>query len=338
MRPYTWRAAILKSGLKPTTRHVLLTLSCHVNDVGQSAYPSTKLLAEETGLSERAVITHLHEASEAGWLRICRHGFGGQKWARNEYYPAMPAAEFDDDDGADAASYVKTEQRAAWKILNNSVAAGRVKKQPCAICGVQDVEAHHHDYEKPLEVVWLCREHHKALHKGAERGSVPLPKALNVVPKGAERHAEGAEPNDKKALNVVQSNSPIELSKELSKEIKKRGHAASTDFSALDELLASGVDHQTASDWLILRKTKRAVVTKTALAMVVRESASAGLSLGDALQICCERGWAGFKADWITQQNASIAAPRGGRNDRSGAAAAVFGNQTDVPGELIDVN
>lgn len=336
MRPYTWRAAILKSGLKPTTRHVLLTLSCHVNDVGQSAYPSTKLLAEETGLSERAVITHLHEASEAGWLRICKHGFGGQKWARNEYYPAMPAVEFDDD-GSDGAAYLKFEQHAASTILNNAVAAGHIHKESCAICGAQDTEGHHRDYSKPLEVVWLCDSHRLVLQKGTERGSAPPPKALNVVPKGTERHAQGTEPNSKKALNVVQSNSPVELSKELSKEIKKRGHAASTDFSALDELLASGVDHQTASDWLTLRKAKRAVVTKTALAMVVRESASAGLGLGDALQICCERGWAGFKADWITQQSAGIA-PRGGKNDRSGAAAAVFGNQTDVPGELIDVN
>ncbi len=39
-------------------------------------------------------------------------------------------------------------------------------------------------------------------HQGTERGSVASSKALNVLPKGTE-------PNDKKALNEVQSNSPI---------------------------------------------------------------------------------------------------------------------------------
>jgi hypothetical protein len=103
MKPYTWRTAIIKSDLKPTTRHVLLTLSCHINDAGESAYPSTKLLADETGLSERAVITHLHEAEEAGWLEIRKHGYGGQRWARNEYYPSIPDGFFKEE-GTEADS------------------------------------------------------------------------------------------------------------------------------------------------------------------------------------------------------------------------------------------
>jgi len=167
MKPYTWRSAILRSGLKPTTRHVLLTLSCYVNDVGQSAYPSTKTLASDTGLSERAVITHLHEASDAGWLKVRKHGFGGQNWSRNEYYPCTPAGFFDTE--------------------------------------------------------------------GAEACSAPSEKALNVATKGTERRSKGTEPNDKKALKEVQSNSPIELSKELSKESKRTRASSKTpipdDFS-----------------------------------------------------------------------------------------------------------
>ena len=96
MKPYTWRAAILKSNLMPTTRHVLLTLSCYVNDIGQSAYPSTVTLASDTGLSERAIITHLHMARELGWVKISKHGFGGQKWAHNEYFPCSPSGDYDE--------------------------------------------------------------------------------------------------------------------------------------------------------------------------------------------------------------------------------------------------
>jgi hypothetical protein len=93
MKPYTWRAAILKSGLPATTRHVLLTLSLYINDVGQSAYPSIKRLSEDTGLTERAVLQHLQKARDAGWLVIGKHGFSGQKWAANEYFPMLPDGE-----------------------------------------------------------------------------------------------------------------------------------------------------------------------------------------------------------------------------------------------------
>lgn len=39
--------------------------------------------------------------------------------------------------------------------------------QPCVICGKPGVERHHPNYNKPLEIVWLCRSCHKRLHSGA---------------------------------------------------------------------------------------------------------------------------------------------------------------------------
>lgn len=87
---YTWRQAVIKSQLAPTTRHVLLTLGCHMNDMGESCYPSIETLCEETGLSNRAVITHLKLAVDAGFISCDKHGFSGQKWARNEYKATFP--------------------------------------------------------------------------------------------------------------------------------------------------------------------------------------------------------------------------------------------------------
>lgn len=97
---FSWRAAILKSGLQPTTRHVLLTLACHMNDAGESCYPSLELLVEETGLTKRSIITHLNLAREAGWIEVEQHGFRGQKWRRNEYRIAWPNM----DEGSERAS------------------------------------------------------------------------------------------------------------------------------------------------------------------------------------------------------------------------------------------
>lgn len=69
LRPlFTWRSAVVESDLSPTTRHVLLTLSLHMNERGGSCFPSTRLLARETGLSRRSVETHLGAAVEASWL------------------------------------------------------------------------------------------------------------------------------------------------------------------------------------------------------------------------------------------------------------------------------
>jgi hypothetical protein len=45
--------------------------------------------------------------------------------------------------------------------LTTAVKFGRVIKQPCEVCGEKKSEAHHPDYTKPLDVVWLCLPHHR---------------------------------------------------------------------------------------------------------------------------------------------------------------------------------
>lgn len=47
----------------------------------------------------------------------------------------------------------------------NARKRGDLIKKPCEICGEIKSFAHHEDYTKPLEVVWLCRKHHDLLHK-----------------------------------------------------------------------------------------------------------------------------------------------------------------------------
>jgi ribosomal protein S27AE len=52
----------------------------------------------------------------------------------------------------------------AQNAVNNAVRDGKLKKEPCAICAASKVHAHHKDYSKPLEVVWLCARCHHRLH------------------------------------------------------------------------------------------------------------------------------------------------------------------------------
>ena len=53
-------------------------------------------------------------------------------------------------------------------------------------------------------------------------------------------------------------------------------------------------------DYLKIRKAKKSPITETALNGLRRESKKANISLSDALKVCCERGWIGFKADWYS--------------------------------------
>lgn len=51
------------------------------------------------------------------------------------------------------------------EATRKALADGVIKKTPCQKCGSLNVEAHHTDYSKPLEVMWLCRKHHFFLHR-----------------------------------------------------------------------------------------------------------------------------------------------------------------------------
>lgn len=73
--------------------------------------------------------------------------------------------------------------------------------------------------------------------------------------------------------------------------------ASRRDASAHADLFPD-VDPQVVKDFTAIRKAKKAPITETAIAGIKREAAKAGMSLADALAMCCERGWSGFKADW----------------------------------------
>jgi hypothetical protein len=49
----------------------------------------------------------------------------------------------------------------------------------------------------------------------------------------------------------------------------------------------------------LIRKSKKSVLTKTALDGMRSEAEKAGLSMDQALAMCCTRGWQSFKAEWV---------------------------------------
>ena len=81
-----------------------------------------------------------------------------------------------------------------------------------------------------------------------------------------------------------------------------------------------GVTVMVWQDWLKLRKAKKAAVTQTALDGIQREADKARVSLQTALETCCERGWSGFKAEWMQSQPSQ-------HDKNMGAARAIFGDE-----------
>ena len=54
-------------------------------------------------------------------------------------------------------------RRRAQGLVQHALRSGKLQKQPCWVCG-SDAVAHHPDYDRPLDVVWLCQPHHKQAH------------------------------------------------------------------------------------------------------------------------------------------------------------------------------
>ena len=64
-------------------------------------------------------------------------------------------------------------------------------------------------------------------------------------------------------------------------------------------LMAMNIPESLANDWLSVRKLKKAATTQTALDAIKKTAESAGYTFLQAVQICCERGWVGFKSEWL---------------------------------------
>ncbi len=93
-----------------------------------------------------------------------------------------------------------------------------------------------------------------------------------------------------------------------------------------------GVSESVWQDFVILRKSKNAAITETAMQGIIREAKKAGIPLEDAIRMCCERGWRSFKADWLTQKQDTKV------DKQLAAARTIFGDERMIrhDGFLLD--
>lgn len=69
------------------------------------------------------------------------------------------------------------------------------------------------------------------------------------------------------------------------------------DFRTALIQLGCNADH--VDDWMRVRTTKKGSFTKTALNRLVKECDINSFPIRDAVRICAENDWRGFKYEWI---------------------------------------
>ena len=75
-----------------------------------------------------------------------------------------------------------------------------------------------------------------------------------------------------------------------------------------------GVSKSVFQDFVKLRKGLKAPVTETALKGLEREALKANMTLQEVLELCCQNGWRGFKAEWMDKNKSAGQKPDKMRN------------------------
>lgn len=100
------------------------------------------------------------------------------------------------------------------------------------------------------------------------------------------------------SFNLIHDSGLLSTTTQDAKALSFSNKKEKVEYTKAD-LISIGIDESIARDFLITRKAKKAKLTETAFAGIVREAEKANLTIQQALQICVERNWQSFKAEWV---------------------------------------
>lgn len=100
--------------------------------------------------------------------------------------------------------------------------------------------------------------------------------------------------------NVVSNTPKVNISKvNISKD---KNIEEQPVFNFKKSLLNLGIETQIVSDWLKVRRSKKATNSQTALNSIIKEIKTSGKSANECITLAVENSWAGFKAEWLNKQ------------------------------------
>lgn len=157
---------MVRRRLRPTT-----TVNKSLFDIGASMEKNCFKCGVSKPLSE----FYAHSAMTDGHLNKCKEC--NKKDVRNNYaknrhkYAAYERMRFKlpsrKTSVIEAQRRMRTREPLKYKarqMVSRFVREGKIKRLPCSVCGNPNSQAHHEDYSKPLDVVWLCFKHHRERH------------------------------------------------------------------------------------------------------------------------------------------------------------------------------
>lgn len=80
---------------------------------------------------------------------------------RKEYLPKQEQHAYKDGGMLESEKRLRIQART---MVNHAVRDGKLTRGVCECCGFGKTQAHHPDYNKPLEIKWLCRKCHWQEH------------------------------------------------------------------------------------------------------------------------------------------------------------------------------
>ncbi len=143
-----------------------------------------------------------------------------------------------------------------------------------------------------------------------------------------------------RALNDCSTNQePITNNQE---PVKEQKTSRAPRFDAQAHLVSIGVDASIAADWIQSRNALKAKPTLTAINAIANEAERSGTRLSDVLAICCQRGWRGFKAEWLKNGDQEQGARKTQYQiNQEATARAIFGTRNPsseprvITGEVV---
>ena len=111
-------------------------------------------------------------------------------------------------------------------------------------------------------------------------------------------------------VDFVQQNSTnstvsvsVSVSDNVNEKIKKDNTALPQKFSFYNSLIYYGFKKELVSDWISVRKNKKATNTQTAFNSFIREIEKRTCSLNEILEFIVSKNWSGFKWEWYDKEN-----------------------------------
>ena len=258
-----------KTALPTNAKFVLMALADWADDNGINCYPSVYELAEYMTCSERTVQRLLRELEEGGWVAVVGNAQGGgssRQYALN--VPQMETIAAIEHARREAE---KERRRRERKSELNPFSKGCQSVTPDKLSPVTTATQGVTTATQGVTTATLRGD------TGVTPSTIDPPYIHQRSTSGVSADAPTAAPPAKpeKKNEAVKAAKPSAISK------------------------PEEVANQVWADFLQIRKAKRSPLTATALAGIEREAAKAGIGLQQALEVCCESGWAGFKAEWL---------------------------------------